>query len=42
MNPEQPSADNQPETEDGWPDVYGEAPPVDDRQLSTRSAPEET
>ncbi|MFF9364507.1 hypothetical protein [Streptomyces griseoluteus] len=41
MNPEQIPADSPPEPEDGWPDVYGEAPPVDDRQLSTRPAPEE-
>ncbi|MFG2352559.1 hypothetical protein [Streptomyces sp. NPDC048521] len=22
--------------QDGWPDVYGEAPPVDDHQLTQR------
>jgi hypothetical protein len=24
------------EGEDGWPDVYGDAPPVDDREIAQR------
>ncbi|MBB5932281.1 hypothetical protein [Streptomyces echinatus] len=31
IHEEEPAA---AEEEDGWPDVYGEAPPVDDHQSS--------
>ncbi|MER8030681.1 hypothetical protein ABTZ78_17180 [Streptomyces bauhiniae] len=41
MNPEQTPVGEESGTEEGWPDVYGDAPPIDDRQLSTRPTPDD-
>ncbi|MFD8805599.1 hypothetical protein [Streptomyces sp. NPDC059597] len=42
MDHEHTSDDDQGETEDGWPDVYGDSPPADDYELTTRPAPDPT
>ncbi|MET8694738.1 hypothetical protein ABZV65_19595 [Streptomyces bauhiniae] len=42
MDHEQTSDGNQDETEDGWPDVYGDSPPVDDYRLGCGPAGDAT